>query len=239
MATDKSADNDKRTSVFQFLTGMVIVIFISLLLSIIVEWIGMTFFWQDQGSKHSLSMLSAEINYVNKDFTEQNILGYRPIDVVEYSYTMFYGNGDGTSKAEQFIRWVHEPSTGTTNVFEKYAKLGAGEVKEYLLAAFYITLVFTVRLSILVLSLPLFILVAVLAIIDGFAKRDVRRWTNGRESGFRYHYAKALVLPFFFITWVIYLSIPFSIHPNIVILPLVLATGFSIREMVSWFKKYL
>ncbi|PCI29051.1 hypothetical protein COB55_02920, partial [Candidatus Wolfebacteria bacterium] len=98
--------------------------------------------------------------------------------------------------------WLNSPTDDSTGSIEAYIKSSSHSIKEYLLAAMYIALVFAIRLSILILSLPLFFLVAILAIVDGLAIRDVRRWSNGRESGFRYHYAKSFVLPSFFVAWV-------------------------------------
>lgn len=234
----KSVDPDKSKSIVDLFWGAVFVIIFSLFLSIIIEWIGMTYFWKDEGSKHSLTMLSTEINYINTDFSNQNIAGYRPIDFVSYSYETFYGTKNESGIAQDFINWLNSP-TDSTSTIEAYIKSSSHSIKEYLLAAMYIALVFAIRLSILILSLPLFLLVAVLAIIDGLAIRDVRRWTNGRESGFRYHYAKSFVLPSFFVAWILYLSIPFSIHPNIIILPLCLLMGLVVRSTFTWFKKYL
>ena len=76
----KSVDPDKSKTIFDLFWGAVFIIIFSLFLSIIIEWIGMSFFWEDEGSMHSLTMLSTEINYINKDFSHQNIAGYRPID---------------------------------------------------------------------------------------------------------------------------------------------------------------
>jgi integrating conjugative element membrane protein (TIGR03747 family) len=235
----KAVDPDKSKTIFDLFWGAVFLILFSLFISIIVEWIGMTWFWEDEGSKHSLKMLSTEINYINKDFSHQNIAGYRPIDFVSHSYEAFYGNAEKSGVAQDFINWLHSPTDSNTSAIEGYIKSSSNSIKEYLLAALYIILVFAIRLSILTLSLPLFFLVAILAAIDGLAIRDVRRWSNGRESGFRYHYAKSFVLPSFCVAWMFYLSVPFSIHPNIVILPLCLLMGIIVRSALTWFKKYL
>ncbi len=240
MAGSSSASvQDKRTTIIGFITISIGVILLSLLISIIVEWIGMNFWWEEEGSLHSLKMVSTEIEYINEDFREENILGYSPVNFVEYAYSTFYDADNDGGVMTKVINWINEPNTEGETSFIKTARAGGKSIKEYMLSAFYITLVFTIRLSILILSLPLFILVTVVALIDGFAKRDLRRWTNGRESGLRYHYMKSLALPTFFLVWIAYLSVPFSIHPNFIILPLALIYGFIIREAASWFKKYL
>lgn len=42
------------------------------------------------------------------------------------------------------------------------------KLREYLLATVYVTLVFLIRVTILVLSVPLFVMVAAIGIVDGF-----------------------------------------------------------------------
>jgi len=42
-------------------------LFVSLLFSILVEWIGMIFWWPEQGTHHSLTMLSNELGYLSGD----------------------------------------------------------------------------------------------------------------------------------------------------------------------------
>lgn len=236
---DTTAPQERRTTIFGFLTTSLLVILTSLILSIIVEWVGMVFWWEDEGSLHSLNMVDKEINYINKDFREENVFGYRPIEFVEYAYSTFYDTDNKEGTIASVMNWLNRPDSASDGFFEGIARSSGNTLKEFFLASFYITLVFTIRLSVLVLSLPLFLLVTIVAFIDGLSQRDLRRWTNGRESGLRYHYMKSMITPVFFGIWILYLSIPVSIHPNYIILPMALAYGFIIREAVSWFKKYL
>ena len=41
---------------------------VSLLFSIVIEWIGMVSWWEEQGLEHSRQMLAMELNYLNVDF---------------------------------------------------------------------------------------------------------------------------------------------------------------------------
>lgn len=79
----------------------------------------------------------------------------------------------------------------------------------YLVAAAFKALTFLVRLLVLVLVLvlvlPLFIMAAFVGFVDGLVRRDVRKFgAGGRESGFIYHHAKALLMPQAVLPWVIY-----------------------------------
>ncbi|MCP1361814.1 TIGR03747 family integrating conjugative element membrane protein, partial [Halomonas sp. BBD45] len=112
-------------------------------------------------------------------------------------------------------------------------------LKTYLQAAMFVTLMTLTRCVILVLTSPLFILAAIVGFTDGLVSRDLRRFGAGRESAFIYHHAKRLVTPIFFTGWLFYLSLPFSIHPNLFLLPCAFLFGLMIAIATSSFKKYL
>ncbi len=110
---------------------------------------------------------------------------------------------------------------------------------EFIVAAMTITQVFSVRLAILTLALPVFVLFALLGLVDGLVRRDLRRWGGGRESSFVYHHAKQVILPALVVAWVVYLALPFSLHPSVVILPFAALCALALAVTASTFKKYL
>ena len=73
------------------------------------------------------------------------------------------------------------------------------------------------RVTILVLSVPLFILVAIEEIADGMVRRDLRRYGAVYESSFIYHHAKRVVKPVAYIPCVLYLSALFAVYPNLLL----------------------
>jgi len=82
-------------------------------------------------------------------------------------------------------------------------------------------------------------LFAGVALIDGLVRRDLRRWGGGRESSFVYHYAKKAAFPMVIVAWVLYLALPFSLHPSWIILPFAIGFGLTVAVTASTFKKYL
>jgi integrating conjugative element membrane protein (TIGR03747 family) len=70
-------------------------------------------------------------------------------------------------------------------------------------------------------------------------QRDIRRWSGGRESAFVYHWAKKFILPSLTLPWMVYLAMPFSIHPNLIVLPFAVLLAVVVRVMTATFKKYL
>ena len=112
-------------------------------------------------------------------------------------------------------------------------------VESYLIAATYTTLVFLVRLLVLCLTLPLFLMAAFVGLVDGLVRRDVRRFGAGRESGFIYHRAKAALMPLAVLPWVIYLALPVSVNPLLILLPSAALHGVAVCIAAATFKKYL
>lgn len=109
----------------------------------------------------------------------------------------------------------------------------------YLQAAVYVVMTFVLRLFILLLTAPLFVLAAMTGAVDGLVRRDIRRFGRGYESGFIYHHARRRVMPVFFMTWVVYLSLPFSVPPWVVLLPAAALFGLVISITLGSFKKFL
>ena len=108
-----------------------------------------------------------------------------------------------------------------------------------MIAAAFTVLTFIVRLLVLVLTLPLFILAAFVGLVDGLVRRDVRKAGAGRESGFVYHRAKAALMPLAVMPWIIYLTLPISVHPLLVLLPCAALLGVVVCITASTFKKHL
>ena len=105
--------------------------------------------------------------------------------------------------------------------------------------SWYVVRIFGTRLAILILAIPVFGLCGIVAMVDGLVRRDLRRWGGGRESGFIYHWAKRVALPLAVGVWLIYLIVPISVHPSLVILPFATLLGLAITAAVGTFKKYL
>ncbi len=115
----------------------------------------------------------------------------------------------------------------------------AESLRKYLLATVYVTVTFIIRLTILVLFLPLFVMVIGVAVVEGLSRRDLRRYGAAYESSFVYHHAKRFVKPAFCVPCLLYLSWPSAVYPNLLLLPAALLLGLAITVMMSTFKKYL
>ena len=210
----------------------------SLLFSIIVEWVGMVLWWPEQGLDHSRTMLAKEISYLDNDF-RRSVVTSDPArfakDVADGTYHYMFE----VTRFVTFIHWISPPprqeEQGVRPTLHKIYR----PLAEFVIAAMQVTQVFSVRLAILILATPVFLLFSLVALVDGLVKRDLRRWGGGRESSFVYHYAKKAALPLVVLTWVTYLALPFSLHPTFVVLPFAVLFALTITVTASTFKKYL
>lgn len=198
-------------------------IFVGLLFSIIIEWVGMTFLWKSEGANHSKVMLRQEISYLRADFGEW-INGVKPstyaLSLQKSSHTYMLNNlklKKLITFAKQHGRWAYQ----------------------YLIAMIYTTETFIVRLLVATLSLPAFLIIGIVGVIEGLVQRDLRRFGGGIEHAFVYHMIKRNLRWPVYLSWVLYLSMPISVHPNWVFVPAALSFGGGLMLMTSTFKKYL
>ncbi len=98
---------------------------------------------------------------------------------------------------------------------------------------------FAMRVAVLVLSLPLFVVVGATAVADGLYGWLMRRTRGARESGFIYHRAKRAVPAFLLLVWVVYLIPPTQMDPRWIMPPFIVAFAIALRLRVAFFKKHL
>lgn len=215
----------------------------SLILSIIVELVGMSFFWPEEGWHHARDMFYYEVEQLDATFTKSLILS-NPVQTTEWMLAhvydwLFINSGllekMNTTPVEQQTMAVQ----GQRMSFKAYLGQAVSGVQAYLLAAAYTTLTVLVRVVILILSLPLILLTVFVGFVDGLVRRDLRRFTAGRESGFVYHRARSFIAPILTLPWVIYLALPISISPLFVMLPCAALAGIVMDVATASFKKYL
>jgi integrating conjugative element membrane protein (TIGR03747 family) len=213
-------------------------IVLSLVFSILIEWVGMVFWWEEQGLAHSRQMLVNELQFLGADF-HRSWLTEHPMQFTSDLSDRFYYFAFEWTGIVDLIQWITPPpileEPGVRPVLHALYR----PVADFVLAGMQITQVFAVRLAILTLATPVFGLFTLVALVDGLVRRDLRRWGGGRESSFVYHYAKKAALPLIVTAWVLYLALPVSLHPSWIILPFALVFGFAVTITASTFKKYL
>ena len=221
--------------------SLLVVLLVSLFFSIVTEWIGLYFFWAEEGWHHSRDMLNSELTWISTSF-KQSLLIQNPdhtaLRIIGLAYEWCF-------EKTGLISWV-KPSSEQARLIslndgglQYYLGIAYVQVENYGLAAIYAALTFLARVLILTLSLPLFLMAVFTGLVDGLVRRDLRRFGAGRESGFIYHRAKMLILPLIVLPWIIYPALPMTVSPVIILLPSAAALGLVVSISAGSFKKYL
>ncbi len=213
-------------------------LFVALLFSILVEWIGMLFWWPEQGVAHSRTMLADELAYLSGDLRATLLVSDTAAFAQGFAETVYHWLWQKTG-LETAIAWLAAPVPAQASSWQAALQGAYALVADYIVAAATITQVFSVRLAVLTLAMPAFALAILVGALDGLVLRDLRRWGGGRESSYLYHHAKRWIWPLFITAWVLYLSLPFSVHPAFSILPFAALIGLLVAITAASFKKYL
>ncbi|WLH43336.1 TIGR03747 family integrating conjugative element membrane protein [Pseudomonas sp. FP2254] len=208
----------------------------SLLFSIFIEFAGLLLFWGDQGWRHSQAMLNSELGWLSEHFKASLIIQQPGQTIVQWldflNQWLLVKTGFADFARQAQVSSQGNGPWGWTN--QLYVS-----IEDFVLAAVYVTFTFVVRLTILVLSTPLFLLATLTGFVDGLMRRDLRKFGAGRESSFVYHRAKRAVIPLLLVPWVMYLSLPFSLNPMAVFLPCAMMLGITTAITAATFKKHL
>ena len=232
----------KKKTAFNIAVTQVMEIFgwllLALSMSIVMEWIGMSFIWNEQGVEHSRSMIIKELSYVNDETKLPYVGGQTPATVARnFSTGMDYYLFEWTH-IRDFLAWVMSaPDNGSTAV--SYLKSFIMVSSDYIASAINTTQVFSIRLAVAFMSFPLFLLVGTVALIDGMVERELRRYGGANESAYIYHNVKPWTKPVMIGAFVLYLGYPDSIHPNVILIPFVTAYGVVVFIVAKTFKKFL
>jgi len=214
----------------------------SLLLSILIECAGMHLFWPEQGWRHARGMLDYELSHLSTHFTRSVLVqepGRTAHQLVEGAYEWLFVKSGLLDWMSQASARSRAPSQGDAQDLRYTISQVYVWSERYLIAAAFTTLTFMVRLLVLLLTLPLFLLAAFVGLVDGLVRRDIRKFGAGRESGFVYHRAKASLMPLAVLPWILYLTLPVSVHPLLVLLPSAALLGLAVNITAASFKKYL
>jgi integrating conjugative element membrane protein (TIGR03747 family) len=207
------------------------------LFGVTVAIIGLYFIWPQQGVNHSAGLVQEGLGYVAHYPT-----CFIASDTVGTAQAM----ADAVARpfiaigALHFIRAYGAPVAAGLSKTKRALGLFLRELAKVALIAIYVAQNIAVRAAVLLFALPLLVLLSLLAVIDGLMRRDLRRWSGGRESSFIYHHAKKLTSWGLTGGFALYLSCPFGgIDPVLTVVALCAFAAWSLSMTVASFKKYL
>lgn len=198
---------------------------ISIFVGTAVDYLGMWLDWWDD--KHQLQVLSHDIAYLGENFTT-SIFGMPPADL-----------------ALQLATWVNDKLSisihrrpNEANIYRIY-HAAVESFNPFWQNFIYSAMTAVVRLFIIILSVAFYLIVFLVAMIDGLVQRELRKEGGGIEHAQIYHHAKTWIGRILIISPMIYLAWPESINPNWIVLPSAGAFGLSVFITFSTFKKFL
>lgn len=200
------------------LLSLMVVLVAALVFSILIEWIGLVFWWPEQGIGHSAAMVETERQYLSSITASTD----RLFD----SAPLIAG-----------ILVVLESLPRRLGLTSLVGMLDT--VALALESAINMTKVFVLRLLVMVLSTPTFLIFALVGLTRGLVGRELRRWGGGRESSGMYHLYFRLLPEALIGLWFIYLSMPVSVNPFYVIGPAALLFAMLVASTAYRLKKYL
>ncbi len=203
---------------------LILWVFGSLLVSLILEWLLMSFVWYDQGAEHSRQVLIKEWGFINSHFTRAAFGITSPSEIAAFL-------------AEKMHYWIFT-WTGLESLLLSIGKFG-NLIGEYINASLNITQVFFLRLSITIASLPLFVLFGYWGFFEGLVRRDLRRYGADYERGLLFSWAKYLTGSVIILPIIFYLTIPVTLNPALVFIPFAALLAIVLMVVSSTFTKYV
>jgi hypothetical protein len=95
------------------------------------------------------------------------------------------------------------------------------------------------RLIIFVMHLPVLMTFLFIAVVDGLGQRDVRKHQGARESTFFFHRVNPLTGKFFYLGFLIYMSMPLVFTPTYILLPMAIILSVLTMISIKGYKKYV
>ena len=173
---------------------------IAILIAILVEWIGMHFWWD---STHAQSVLMAELEHLGDNFTT-SFTGHHPADLALLVATQTKAMLTENAVAVYFSQLaVEQPNSyffavvgSTINAFSVYIE-----------SALFVTMIISVRLTIIILSMLILVLVSLVSVVDGLVERELRNYGGDIEHsrivhlGLYWSPKLAVAAPVLYLAW--------------------------------------
>lgn len=238
---------------FECVMGLIFVSFTAVLIGILIEIVGSYTIWKGQGVNHARGLVEQDLGYIaaapkslivddTVAFSEK-MIGYIALPFEKFGILKWYAatvNPDAPSEAvaaeqnkQSSGAKLKKSLTGTTGEVMKF-------VSKLLVMLMYVTMDVALRLSIALYALPAFILACLVGAVDGLVRRDLRRWSGGRESSFVYHHAKNYTRWALTGGFALYLAWPFGgFNPALMVLVFTVLVAATLSTTIAAFKKYV
>lgn len=99
--------------------------------------------------------------------------------------------------------------------------------------------VVVMKLMIMISSIPLFVMLGLVGVVDGLGFREIRRAELGRESSYLFHMLGKWVFKGILLLLLVWVAMPFAVNPQLILLPMSLLFAYMVSMTARRFKKYL
>lgn len=198
---------------------------VAMFVTVLIEWLGMTFVWTEQGAARSAQVLASDLYYLTANAPARRPAGIPATGelAAAIAANLQYGLLVWTG-FEAAVRYIAR----TSATLAQYLQAGLNAVKTFL-----------IRIAIVVTALPLFLVFVGWGALEGAVRRDLRRFGGDIERGMIYHWAKHFAGAVVFVPIVAYLAWPGSINPAWVFMPFAVALSLNVMLITATFTKYV
>ena len=213
--------------------GAVFALLIALLLaSWIIEWVMVLKVWPD-GHAHLKNLLRADLAWLAMRAHPFLDPGELAIALANACYALIFEVTGIHAMALTFAEG------GALSIPDTITRTAYGAHHEGIEVAMIATQLFGVRLTVLLLTVPILVLGYGIGLADGLAQRAIRKARGGHESSSLYHRAKYAQAALLAITGTLILLLPMSIDPRWLCGPAVIGSALLARLQWMYYKKHL
>ncbi|QIL80326.1 DUF4400 domain-containing protein [Diaphorobacter sp. HDW4A] len=240
---------------FELVMGLVMVSLSSVVLGVVIEIVGTYTIWkttdaqgdEQQSAQHARGIVEEDLAYIaaapksllvrdtvafSQRMTHWIALPYRRFGLLQW-YSNVHSNASESAPAA--------PGQKSLTGSLRETSVDIGKVAStWMLMSMYVAMDVALRLSIALFALPAFVLACLLGAVDGLVRRDLRRWSGGRESSFVYHHAKRYTAWSLSGGFGLYLMWPFGgFNPAYMVLVFTVLVAATLSTTIAAFKKYV
>jgi len=142
-------------------------------------------------------------------------------------------------KQTEISAHFHLPAKQHKNPFARLGQKMKTFFSEAMGITWGVTRIMLGRVMIFLLAIPLFLLCAMLGVVDGLVQRDIRKFQGARESTLFFHQMKSNLSFWFFIPMFAYFAWPWATMPTWFLIPIAFVMSVFIQASLRSFKKYV
>lgn len=227
------AAKQEKTGPFWMIFKAMLWFLLCVLFGIVLEWFIMTKYYPEEGAYRSLRLLEAEMSYLAN--TQLVTTGYgnslitKLLIAQQHSYLFVTGTLKMEAALTEFsdLRFIQHG----------FNRMGLLDPHIYAVSMLNMINVITLKVVVILLSLPIFLILMIWSVNAGLVQRAIRKYQVRNETSWIFHHAKRIKFWSIVLPVAVYLTWPNELSPLLIFGPCAFAYGASWFVMASKFKK--